>query len=69
MSRELEVLSEEEKLKRLMGFSDFSTTKGQPIPDNIQGAGRGAVNKTKKRKYRQYMNRVGGFNKLLDTTD
>jgi U4/U6.U5 tri-snRNP-associated protein 3 len=40
--------------------------KGKPVEDNHVGAGTGAVSKHKARKYRQYMNRKGGFNRPLD---
>ena len=56
------LLEEEEDLpiSKLMGFSRFSTTKGQKHEDY------GAVDLIKKRTYRQYMNRPGGFNRPLD---
>jgi len=56
-------LSEEErKMKELMGFGSFHTTKGKKVDGNNVGA----VNVPVKRKYRQYMNRRGGFNRPLD---
>ena len=33
--------------------------QGKQLVDNLDGAGKGAVSKHKKRKYRQYMNRRG----------
>ena len=60
---------EEAEMARLMGFGDFSTTKGKPVDDNILGAGAGAVSKHKARKYRQYMNRKSGFNRPLAKMD
>ena len=33
---------------------------------HIAGAASGAMSKSKQRKYRQYMNRTGGFNRALD---
>ena len=37
----------------------------KPVIDNQTGASRGYLTKHKKRDYRQYMNRRGGFNKPL----
>lgn len=51
-----------EKMTRIMGFSSFDTTKGKPVPGNQVGA----VHVVKKIRYRQYMNRKGGFNRPLD---
>ena len=53
-------------MAQLMGFSGFASTKGEPVQDNQKGAARGAATKNKARKYRQYMNRKGGFNRELD---
>lgn len=53
---------ENEMLAKMMGFSSFDSTKGKQVPGNNVGA----VNVSKKRKYRQYMNRKGGFNRPLD---
>ena len=53
-------------MAQLMGFSGFASTKGELVPDNQKGAARGAATKNKARKYRQYMNRKGGFNRALD---
>ncbi len=64
---ELEGLDEEEQMKRLLGFSGgFATTKGEEVEDNAKSAAKGAAGKNKARKYRQYMNRKGGFNRPLD---
>ena len=38
----------------------------QPVNGNATGDAAGAVHKVVKRKYRQYMNRKGGFNRPLD---
>lgn len=52
---------EESRLKRIMGFGRFRSTKNTKVPGNdIYG-----VRKEKKTTYRQYMNRVGGFNRPL----
>jgi len=51
---------EEPPLSQLMGLSRFSSTKGKKHIDY------GGVETHKTRKYRQYMNRPGGFNRPLD---
>lgn len=38
----------------------------QEVVGNNQGDANGKVHKLVKRKYRQYMNRKGGFNRPLD---
>ncbi|KAH7636909.1 uncharacterized protein LOC124495066 [Dermatophagoides farinae] len=53
---------EEQKMMKLMGFAGFDSTKGKPVKGNNVSA----VNVLQKRKYRQYMNRKGGFNRPLD---
>jgi len=64
---ELDGLDEEDQMRMLLGFSGgFGTTKGQAVEDNQKSAARGAAAKNKARKYRQYMNRKGGFNRPLD---
>ena len=45
-----------------MGFGKFRTTKNTKVPGNDKNY---AVSKVKKAEYRQYMNRVGGFNRPL----
>ena len=45
-----------------MGFGSFDTTKNKKVKGNDVGD----VNILHKRKYRQYMNRKGGFNRPLD---
>lgn len=57
------VTLEDKEMSRLLGFSNFETTKGKQVPGNNQI---GAVHVVKKRRYRQYMNRKGGFNRPLD---
>jgi len=52
---------EDALLRKMMGFTTFKTTQNTKIPGNqIYG-----VRKEKKTEYRQYMNRVGGFNRPL----
>lgn len=53
---------EEQEMIRIMGFGDFNTTKGKKVDNNDIGE----VQVVLKRKYRQYMNRKGGFNRPLD---
>jgi len=48
-------------MQAMLGFGGFGTTKGQKVLGNNVGA----VRKEKKTEYRQYMNRVGGFNRPL----
>ena len=56
---------EEAEMMRLMGFGGFNSTKGQHVQGNEEPA-HGTVQVVLKRKYRQYMNRKGGFNRPLD---
>ncbi|KAI1288008.1 U4/U6.U5 small nuclear ribonucleoprotein 27 kDa protein [Halotydeus destructor] len=56
---------EEADMMRLMGFGSFDTTKGKKVLGNDVSA----VHVTQKRKYRQYMNRKGGFNRPLDSVN
>lgn len=53
---------EQELMAKLMGFSSFDSTKGKMVPGNQVGS----VHVVRKRRYRQYMNRKGGFNRPLD---
>ena len=54
-------LTEEQLMQKLMGFGNFDTSKGKDHSKSDLGG----VNKRTKRKYRQYMNRKGGFNRPL----
>jgi U4/U6.U5 tri-snRNP-associated protein 3 len=47
---------------KVMGFRNFKTTQNTKVPGNDKLFG---VRKEKKTEYRQYMNRVGGFNRPL----
>ncbi|KTW28649.1 uncharacterized protein T551_02499 [Pneumocystis jirovecii RU7] len=51
------------QMAKMLGFSGFKTTHQQKVEGNDVGA----VYKVKPTKYRQYMNRRGGFNRPLDT--
>lgn len=53
---------DEQEMMKLMGFCSFDTTKGKKVEGNDVGD----VHVILKRKYRQYMNRKGGFNRPLD---
>ncbi|KAF7723933.1 hypothetical protein EC973_001505 [Apophysomyces ossiformis] len=53
---------EETKMMKLMGFGGFETTKNK----KVAGADVSGANVRKPIKYRQYMNRRGGFNRPLD---
>ena len=57
--------ADEEEMNRLLGFGGFGSTKGKQVIDNAEGPSAGAAAKHKERKYRQYMNRKGGFNRPL----
>lgn len=51
----------EAMMRKAVGFTRFRSTKNTKVPGNdIYG-----VRKEKKTEYRQYMNRVGGFNRPL----
>jgi U4/U6.U5 tri-snRNP-associated protein 3 len=52
---------QDEMMRKMMGFSGFDTTKNK----KVAGANTSAVSKPKSSSYRQYMNRVGGFNREL----
>ena len=52
---------EDALLRKMMGFTSFKTTQNTKVPGNQIYA----VRKEKKTQYRQYMNRVGGFNRPL----
>ncbi len=54
--------NEEKEMMKLMGFCSFDSTKGKKVEGNDVGE----VHVILKRKYRQYMNRKGGFNRPLD---
>jgi len=55
-------IDEDEQMRRMMGFGDFKTTKNTKVPGNDKNHG---IRKEKQTNYRQYMNRVGGFNRPL----
>jgi U4/U6.U5 tri-snRNP-associated protein 3 len=51
-------------MQAMMGFGGFGTTHQKKVAGNNVSA----VRKEKKTEYRQYMNRVGGFNRPLSPT-
>ncbi|XP_071090802.1 U4/U6.U5 small nuclear ribonucleoprotein 27 kDa protein-like [Haliotis cracherodii] len=53
---------EESDMMKVMGFSGFETTKNK----KVEGNDIYVTNLQRKRRYRQYMNRRGGFNRPLD---
>lgn len=53
--------SETAQIRQMMGFAKFKSTKNTKVPGNNVGA----IRREKKTEYRQYMNRVGGFNRPL----
>lgn len=53
---------DEQEIMRTMGFCGFDSTKNKKVDGNQVGE----VHVILKRKYRQYMNRKGGFNRPLD---
>ena len=58
---------EQTEMMAMMGFGGFGSTKGEAVADNQSSVARGgAALKNKGRKYRQYMNRKGGFIRPLD---
>ncbi|ORX72253.1 DUF1777-domain-containing protein [Linderina pennispora] len=61
-TKDLSGMTEEEQMMALMGFGGFDSTKGKSVAGNSDGA----ANVKKQRKFRQYMNRKGGFNRPLD---
>ncbi|CAK62438.1 unnamed protein product (macronuclear) [Paramecium tetraurelia] len=64
----------EEKMKKVnqellkkFGFTSFGSSKGKDhTASAVEGVFKAA---NQKRKYRQYMHRRGGFNRLLDKMD
>ena len=54
--------SKEIEMMKIMGFANFDTSKNKKVKGNDSGD----IHVSLKRKYRQYMNRKGGFNRPLD---
>ncbi|XP_069139041.1 U4/U6.U5 small nuclear ribonucleoprotein 27 kDa protein-like [Argopecten irradians] len=59
---EAAIVKSEAAMMKAMGFVSFDTTKGK----KVQGNDIYVANTARKRRYRQYMNRRGGFNRPLD---
>ncbi|KAI9884526.1 MAG: hypothetical protein M1823_003684 [Watsoniomyces obsoletus] len=51
----------QQQMQAMLGFGGFGTTKQKKVPGNDVYS----VRKEKKTEYRQYMNRIGGFNRPL----
>ena len=58
--------NEEEDMMKMMGFGGFDSTKEKAVKSNQNVKETTGSYKPKERKYRQYMNRKGGFNRPLD---
>lgn len=56
-----EHIASEDMMAQMMGFSGFGTTKNK----KVNAGATSGIAKTKAAQYRQYMNRVGGFNREL----
>ena len=54
--------NEEIEMMKIMGFAGFNTSKNKKMAGNDHGE----IHVSVKRRYRQYMNRKGGFNRPLD---
>ena len=65
-SSDSEHSDETTEIMRVMGFAKFHSTKGEKKPTDYLGKIESEVRIVKKRRYRQYMNRRGGFNRPLD---
>ncbi|WEW61512.1 hypothetical protein PRK78_007002 [Emydomyces testavorans] len=64
LDADMEVEDMENLMVKTMGFKCFRSTQNTKVPGNqIYG-----VRKEKKTQYRQYMNRMGGFNRPLSPT-
>lgn len=57
-----DMTDEDKMMQQIMGFQGFDTTKNKKVDGNNVYA----INKKVERKYRQYMNRKGGFNRPLE---
>lgn len=59
--------SDESQLTKIFGFCDFDSTKNSShVESDVFGVFKGSKVKS---KFRQYMNRKGGFNKVLDKSN
>lgn len=61
---EVEIDPDVAAMQAMMGFGGFGSTQNKKVVGNDISA----VRKEKKTEYRQYMNRVGGFNRPLSPT-
>merc|ERR1719327_1338461 len=59
---EVDLKTEEALMQQMLGFGNFETSKGKDHSNGDEWQ----IKRRSKRKYRQYMNRRGGFNRPLD---
>jgi len=62
MEQEEELDEDTKRMSQFMGITSFDSTKGKKVNDQTKGYAK--INRTQ--RYRQYMNRRGGFNRPLD---
>jgi U4/U6.U5 tri-snRNP-associated protein 3 len=62
----VEELPSMEEIQAAMGFEGFGTTPGKEVKDKGSNIGRAQV--SSKRRFRQYINRRGGYNQPLART-
>jgi U4/U6.U5 tri-snRNP-associated protein 3 len=60
---EIDTKNEDAMMQQMLGFSNFDTSKGKDHATSDEWM----IKRRSKRKYRQYMNRRGGFNRPLDS--
>jgi len=60
---EIDTKNEDAMMQQMLGFSNFDTSKGKDHATTDEWM----IKRRSKRKYRQYMNRRGGFNRPLDS--
>jgi U4/U6.U5 tri-snRNP-associated protein 3 len=60
---EIDTKNEDAAMQQMLGFSNFDTSKGKDHATSDEWM----IKRRSKRKYRQYMNRRGGFNRPLDS--
>ncbi len=56
-------------MRTMLGFSDFSTTKGEAVEGNEKVGEADVKNKKKQRQYRQYLYVKGSYNIPLTQED
>eukprot|EP00794_Sanderia_malayensis_P005310 gene5310-5979_t len=63
VSDDMSASFDEEMMQKVMGFGGFDSTKGKHVEGQMEGV---TTKVARPKKYRQYMNRRGGFNRPLD---